>query len=119
MTKNVATVNKLTVNELIDKLGLLGYALAHPETGKAHGFTSDGDGPAFFTTDKTQEFLVDGNGVLLWRNPSDSLYLSLIAGTPKIFLDGLSSAEEQALCAALGSLGIDFSLAHQDSAYEA
>jgi hypothetical protein len=119
MTKNVASFKKLTTSELIDKLGLLGYSLAHPETGKAHGFTSGGDGPVFFTTDKTQGFLVEGNGVRLWRNPSDSLYLSLIAGIPRICLDGLSCGEEQALCTALTSLGIDFWLAHEDSAYEA
>jgi hypothetical protein len=119
MTKNVATVNKLNASELIGQLELLGYALAHPETGKAHGFTSDGFGPVFITATNAQEFLVEGNGVLLWRSSSDSVYMSLIAGKPRICLDGLSSDQEQALCAALTWLGLDFSVAHEDSTYEA
>ena len=116
MTKNIATFEALTACGLISQLQLLGFGLQCPDTGCAIGFSSDGEGPLHLAADEVENFLVDGNGVLLWRGASESLYMSFFAGKPRIFFDGFTAVEEEAFCKALSESGVRFSVAHEDEA---
>lgn len=118
MTKNVATVEGLTLTALIERLCQVGYQLSCPDTGRVHGFTSAGQ-PSYLTSQEVADFLVEGNGVLLWGKPNESLYVSQIATKPRISCDGLTVQQEQVLQKLLTSQGIIYSLAHEDAAYEA
>lgn len=118
MTKNVATIEAINLGELVIKLSGLGFELENPETGRIHGFTSLGD-PMDLAAPDVAAFLVEGNGVLLWRGHTNSLYASVILGKPRIDFGGFTVTEEEALCSSLVKLGIRFSVAHEDLTYEA
>lgn len=116
MTKNIATIKGINLSELVTKLKELGFELENPETGGILGWTSEGE--IDLTDSNVAAYLVDGNGVLLWRGKSESLFASSSLGKPRIFFDGFTAAEEDALCNSLFQLGIQFSVAHEDE-YEA
>ena len=118
MTKNVATVEGLTLAALIERLCQAGYQMSCPDTGRVHGFTSAGQ-LTYLTSQEVAGFLVEGNGVLLWDKPTESLYVSQIATKPRISCDGLTVEQEQSLQRLLTSHGIIYSIAHEDFAYEA
>jgi len=111
MTKNVAMVEATNFDELTAKLRQLGFRLECPATGFAHGFTSEGDGPIYLATQDVASFLVEGSGVLFWRGPSDSVYVSVFAGNPRIHFDGFTPAKEKAMCESLRQVGVKFSVA--------
>ena len=113
MTKNVATVEATTFGELSAHLSELGYELQCPDTGNALGFNSDGDGPVRLSTSEVATFLVEGSGVSFWRGPTESLYISLVEGKPRIHFDGFTAAEEKTLCDSLLRLGVSFSVAYE------
>ena len=111
MTKNVAIVEATNFDELISQLRQLGFGLECPDTGFAHGFTSEGDGPMHFATQDVASFLVEGSGVLFWRGSSDSVYVSVIAGKPRVHFDGFTPTEEKAMCDSLRLVGVEFLVA--------
>ena len=119
MSKNIATAIELTPLELLAELGRLGYQLESPESHRAVGFSSDGGGPTSLEASEVPSFLVEGNGVLVWRGAAESLYISVALGRPRIVLDGLDESEEAKLLHSLSELGINYSVAHEDVAYEA
>ena len=118
MTKNVATVEDLSTIAFMEQLEHLGYGLKHPDFEYAVGFTSEGD-PIHLSPHDVPDFLIDNNGVVLWRGDSESLYLAVVLGKPRVFFDGLSKAEEANFCSSLSAIGVRFSVGHQDSAFEA
>jgi hypothetical protein len=117
MSKNVATIEAINLSELIAKLSEIGFELSNPETGRITGFTSFGDEINLIASD-VAAFLIDGNGLLLWRGHAESLYASVSSGKPRIYFDGFTAMEEEALCSSLLQLGINFSVAHEDLADE-
>ena len=112
MTKNVATVEATTFGDLNAHLSQLGYELQCPDTGCALGFNSDGDGPVRLSPPEVAAFMVEGSGVSFWRGPTESVYVSLVEGKPRIHFDGFTAAEEKALCDSLLRLGVSFSVAY-------
>ncbi len=111
MTKNVAIVEAINFDELISKLRQLGFRLECPDTGFAHGFTSEGDGPMHLAPRDVASFPVEGSGVLFWRGSSDSVYVSVIAGKPRVHFDGFTPAQERSMCDSLRQVGVEFSIA--------
>jgi hypothetical protein len=118
MPKNVATFDGTSIGELLTKLGTLGYEAICPDSGRAHGFTSKGEGPISLSSAEVPAFFAEGNGVVLWRGSLDSVYISLIKGKLRLNLDGLSALEQQQLFSSMQLVGLIFSIAHEDSAYE-
>ena len=118
MTKNVATVEDLNAIAFLGLLEHLGYALRHPDFEYAVGFSQEGD-EIHLNPQDVPNFLIENSGVVLWRGASESLYLAVALGKPRVFFDGLSSTEEAKFCSSLSAMDVRFSVAHQDSAFEA
>ena len=117
MTKNVVTVERSTTKELIDAFSRRGYELKCPDTGHAHGFSSAGE-IAYLSAEQIPTFLVEGNGILIWREPDQSLYISQILSKPRISCDGLTPQEEEELERMLSDMGITYYLSDENVAYE-
>jgi len=49
--------------------------------------------------------------VLFWRGPSDSVYVSVFAGNPRVHFDGFTPAKEKSMCESLRQVGVKFSVA--------
>ena len=112
MTKNIATVAGLGFPQAIAKLERLGYQLPHPDSHLVHGFSLGNF--VHFPESETPAFLVEGNGVLLWTSVNGSVFVSLVGGIVRIYLDGFTDAEEQTLVTALEQQGVRPTVAHED-----